>query len=178
MNGQVIGKTMSHGYAGSFARQPDSIIDSHPLAGDAGIPFGLAVVRDAANAHAVTLPGASSTAAQFLGVAVREVKSATDYLNQNVGQYAPGEAVPVLKRGCVNVKCQKGTAKAGGAVYLRIKENTTYENAVVGGFEAEADAGGGGGAGANTVQLTNCQWKGEADASGIAELRIMTMMNA
>lgn len=171
MNGQVIGKTMNHGYAGSYARQPDSVIDSHPLTGTANVPFGLAVVRDTTNAHAVVLPTDSTTAAQFLGVAVREIKSAIDYLNQNIGQYTPGEAVPVIKRGCVNVKCQKGTPKAGEAVYLRIKANASYESAVVGGFEAEADS-------ANTVQLTNCQWKGEADANGIAEMRIMTIINA
>ena len=34
---------------------------------------------------------------QFLGVAVREVKSAVDYLNQNEGKYAPGQAVPDMK---------------------------------------------------------------------------------
>lgn len=171
MKGQIIGKTMDHGYAGSYARQPDSVIDSHPLTGTANVPFGLAVVRDTTNAHAVVLPTDSTTAAQFLGVAVREIKTAVDYLNQNVGQYAPGQAVPVMKRGCVNVKCQKGTPAVGGAVYLRVKANSSYETAVVGGFEAEADS-------TNTVQLTNCQWKGEADPNGIAEMRIMTIINA
>ena len=105
MRGQTIGKTMPHGYAGSYSRQPDSVIDTHPLAGTANVPFGLAVVRDSANANAVTLPATGTTAAQFLGVAVREIKSAVDYLNQNQGQYFPGEAVPVMKRGCVNVHC-------------------------------------------------------------------------
>lgn len=171
MNGQIIGKTMDHGYAGSYARQPDSVIDSHPLTGTTNVPFGLAVVRDATNKHAVVLPTDSTTAAQFLGVAVREIKTAVDYLNQNVGQYAPGQAVPVMKRGCVNVKCQKGTPAVGGAVYLRVKANSSYETAIVGGFEAEADS-------TNTVQLTNCQWKGEADPNGIAEMRIMTIINA
>ena len=171
MKGQVIGKTMDHGYAGSYARQPDSVIDSHPLTGTANVPFGLAVVRDTTNAHAVVLPTDSTTAAQFLGVAVREIKTAVDYLNQNIGQYAPGQAIPVIKRGCVNVKCQKGTPAVGGAVYLRVKANSSYETAVVGGFEAEADS-------TNTVQLTNCQWKGEADPNGIAEMRIMMIINA
>lgn len=171
MRGQTIGKTMTHGYAGSYSRQPDSVIDTHPLAGASNVPFGLAVVRDTTNAQAVVLPGDGTTAAQFLGVAVREIKSATDYLNQDLGQYIPGDAVPVMKRGCVNVKCQKGTPTVGGAVYLRVKANASYEDAVVGGFEAEADS-------TNTVQLSNCQWKGIADANGIAEMRIMTIINA
>ena len=171
MNGQVIGKTMPHGYAGSYARQPDSVLDSHPLTGDAYVPFGLAVVRDTTNVHAVVLPGEATTATQFLGVALREIKSAVEYLNQNEGKYAPGQAVPVMKRGCVNVKCQNGTPAVGGKVYLRVKANNSYPNAVVGGFEASADS-------TNSVELTNCQWKGEADANGIAEMRIMTIINA
>lgn len=175
MIGQVIGKTMPHGYAGSYARQPDSVIDSHPLTGDANVQFGLAVVRDATNKHAVVPPTSTSTAAQILGVAVREVKSATDYLNQDVGQYVPGEAVPVLKRGCVNVKCQNGTPAPGGDVYVRIALNDELEDAVVGGFEAVADSGD---SAATSVKLTNAQWKGEADENGIAEMRIMTIINA
>ena len=31
MKGQVIGKNMTHGYAGDYARQPDMIVDTHPL---------------------------------------------------------------------------------------------------------------------------------------------------
>ena len=30
MKGQVIGKTMPHGYAGSYSRQADMIVDTHP----------------------------------------------------------------------------------------------------------------------------------------------------
>lgn len=172
MIGQVIGKTMPNGYAGSYARQPDMVVDSQALTGEANVTFGLGVTNDTANAAQVTLPGDSTTAAQFLGVAVREVKSATDYLNQNSGQYVPGDAVPVMKRGCVNVLCQNGTPAPGGAVYWRVKLNAgSYPNAVVGGFEAAADS-------TNSVQLTNCQWKGTADANGIAEMRIMTIINA
>ena len=97
MRGQTIGKTMPHGYAGSYSRQPDMIVDSHPLEGDAAVVFGQAVVYGTAGA--VVPFGGSSTADQFVGVAAREIKSATDYLNQNAGGYQPGEAVSVLKRG-------------------------------------------------------------------------------
>ena len=44
MRGQTIGKTMPHGYAGSYARQPDAVVDTHPLAGDTAIVFGSALV--------------------------------------------------------------------------------------------------------------------------------------
>ena len=169
MRGQTIGKTMPHGYAGSYSRQPDMIVDSHPLEGDAAVVFGQAVVYGTAGA---VLPfGGSSTADQFVGVAAREIKSATDYLNQNAGGYQPGEAVPVLKRGRINVICQKGTPAIRGKVYVRTKANGSHPKALVGGFEAEADSG-------NTVELTNAQWRGNADANGVAELSILTMINA
>ena len=106
-----------------------------------------------------------------MGVAVREVKSALNYLNQNVGSYAQYDAVPVIKRGCVNVICQRGTAAIDGDVYLRITANASYPTAVVGGFEASADS-------TNTVKLTNVKWKGAADANGVAEIRILETLHA
>ena len=167
MRGQVIGTTMPHGFAGSYSRQPDMIVDTHPATG--AIAFGAAVVYDGTNG--VKTAGTGATAAGFVGVAVREVKSATDYLNQNVGSYVQYDAVPVMKRGRVNVLCQRGTPALNGAVYVRIAANASYPNAVVGGFEAAAD-------GDNTIALTNCKWRGPADANGVAELAILTMQNA
>jgi hypothetical protein len=166
MRNQIIGKTMFHGYAGSFSRQPDTIIDTHPAGG--AIAFGGAVVY---SNGAVVTPGASATAADFVGVAVRETKSATNYLDQNEGSYVQYDAVPVLKRGCVNVICQNGTPALDGTVYVRVAENASIPGAVVGGFEAAAD-------GANSVALTNAKWKGGKDGNGVAEIRILTTLHA
>lgn len=137
MRGQVIGKSMPHGYAGSYARQADMVVDTHPSEGE--IAFGAPVVLGTAGA--VKPWEAASTAAKFVGVALREVKSATDYMNQNEGGYHKNEAVPVMKRGCVNVICQNGTPAPGGKVYIRTVENESYPKAVIGGFEAAADTG-------------------------------------
>jgi hypothetical protein len=169
MKGQVIGKTMPHGYAGSYSRQPGAVVDTHPLAGEDAVPFGAALVYGTGGA--VVPFGGSSTAEAFLGVAVREVKSAMDYLDQNTGLYRPGEAVPVMKLGSVNVVCQNGTPVTGGAVYVRTKASAAYPAAAVGGFEAAEDTG-------NSVKLANAQWKGSADASRVAELCILTRNNA
>lgn len=169
MKGQTIGKTMPHGYAGSYSRQPDMVVDTAPLAGTEELPFGAPVVMGADGSAKVW--GESSAADDFWGVAVREVKSSFDYLNQNQGVYRPGEAVPVMKRGCVNVICQAGTPVSGGKVYVRTKANAAKPNAVVGGFEAAAD-------GENNVMLINVQWKGSADAYGVTELRILTVLHA
>lgn len=166
---QAIGKTMTNGFAGSYSRQPDTIIDTHPLGGAASIPFGAAVVPGSAGAVAPV--AATSVAADFLGIALREVKSATNYLNQSEGSYAPGDAVPVLKRGCANVYCQNGTPSYDGTVYMRVALNASLPNAVIGGLEAAADS-------TNSVALTNVKWKGAADANGIAEIRILSTLHA
>ena len=157
---QTIGLNMSHGFAGSYARQPDMIVNTAPLGGTAVIAFGTPLVRG--ENGAVIPMGAGNTGNQFIGVAGREVKSPAGFFNQNVGQYAPEEPVSVFQRGCINVKCQKGSPSIDGTVYVRI---TASEGYAVGGFEAEAD-------GANTVALVNAQWNGPADNNGVAELRI------
>ena len=157
---QTIGLNMSHGFSGSYARQPDMIVNTAPLGGTELIPFGTPLVR---GENGVVLPmGTGNTGNQFIGVAGREVKSPAEFFNQNVGQYAPEEPVSVFQRGCINVKCQKGSPSIDGTVYVRV---TTSGNYLVGGFEAEAD-------GANTVALSNAQWNGPADSNGVAELRI------
>lgn len=127
LNPQNIGIKMPHGYAGSFARQPDMIVNTHSAAGS--IPFGAAVEYDAKGN--VTAMGALSTAAKFVGVAVREVKSALNYLDQSAGAYAASEAVPVLMRGSVNVKCYSGTPVLGGKVYIRVAANAAMPNHIL-----------------------------------------------
>ncbi len=169
LNPQTIGTTMPNGMAGSYARQPDMIINTKVAGGETAINFGLALVYD--ENKKVVLPATGATAAKFIGVAAREINTALSYLDQSTGKYAPGDAVPVFQRGAINVKCQNGTAAVGAPVYVRITANAAYPNAVVGGFEAAADS-------TNSVQLTNAQWAGAADANGIAELRILTMLNA
>lgn len=168
LNPQTIGTTMPNGFAGSYARQPDMIVNTRPAGGAAEIPFGAPLKR--VNGAVVQM-GAGDTAALFVGVAAREIKSSLTYLTQGAGTYAPGEAVPTFQRGAINVKCNRGTPALDGAVYVRITANGSFPNAPVGGFEASADS-------TNTIQLTNCQWAGAADANGIAELRILTTLNA
>lgn len=170
LNPQVIGKEMPHGFAGCYARQPDMIVETRPAGGEAVIPFGAPLVYDTTK-PAVVAAGAGFTAANFVGVAGFEIKSAMTYLEQQAGQYAPGEAVSVFQRGSINVKAY-GAPALGGAVYVRTAvSDGSYTSEPVGAFTATNESG-------KTVQLTNCQWGGAADANGIAELVILTKANA
>lgn len=168
MKGQVIGKNMTHGYAGDYARQPDMIIDTHPLEG-APVEFGTPLVYDAAGN--VKAFDTTNTADDFVGVASRETKSATSYLDQSAGRYEKGEATSVFKRGCINVLCRVGTPRLGGKVYIRTAENESIPTGVIGGIEATEDTG-------KTVELTNCEWHGAKDVNGVAEIRILTCNRA
>lgn len=157
LNPQIIGAEMEHGFAGSYARQPDMIVVTRPVGEKEPLPFGMALMYDA-NGAVVLMQGSGVTADRFAGVAGREMRSALSYTDQNTGAYTTGDAGSVFQR--------------GGAVYVRIIKNTSLPNAVVGGFEAEADS-----TSANTVKLTGCQWGGSADANGVAELVILTRQN-
>ena len=172
LNTQIIGKTMPHGFAGTYARQPDMIVNTRPVGGAEAIPFGTALKYD--SGKVVVMGGAGTTAAQFAGIAGSEVKSAMVYPDQNGGKYAPGDACSVFQRGSINVLCQRGMPTLGSDVYVRIAATAGYPAAVVGGFEAAADDKTAG----NSVKLTNCQWGGAADVNGVAELVILTRANA
>ena len=169
LNPQVIGKEMPHGFAGCYSRQPDMIVNTRPAGGDANIPYGAPLAYD--SSKNVIQAGATFSAADFAGVAGFEMKSALTYLDQQNGQYAPGDAVPVFMRGSINVKVYDGTPALGGAVYVRTAVSGTYTTGVVGGFSATNESG-------STVALTNCEWGGPADANGVAELVILTRVNA
>lgn len=171
MTGSVIGKQLNNGYPGSVSRLADAIIANRPVKSTdtVNVEFGDPVVLNSDNTYSKF--GASSTVAEFAGVAVREVKQSTSYFSAQ-GQYEPGYPADVLERGSVTVTCQNGTPTAGGPVYIRILVNATYPNAVVGGYEAVADS-------TNSLLLTNAQWKtGNLDSNNVAELTLLTRNKA
>lgn len=168
---QAIGKDFPHGFAGSYAYQPDMIVKTRPCGGSNLIPFGTPLKYEADTNGNVVPMGTGDTGASFVGFASLEVKSSVNYLEQGVGAYAPDEAVSVFMRGAINVKVQKGTPALGGKVYVRVTANDAAPTAVVGGIEAEPDS-------SNTVELPGCEFEGPADVNGIACVRILTLQKA
>lgn len=166
MSGKTIGLEMNHGYAGSYARQPDMVITTKPNVGSAAIPFGTVLMQAAGGVKAAD---ATLTAATFVGIASRQIQSASNYLAQNAaGQYEVNEPVSCFQVGRVNVYVADGTPALYGDVYVRIVASGTKQ---VGDIECAADS-------TNTVKLDNCQFGGPKDANGIAELVIFTGIGA
>lgn len=164
MPGKAIGISMLSGYAGTQSRTADAIIQNRIA--KSNISFGHAVVLTNDNKWDNVVEG--TTAAQIAGIAVREVVQANTFDPQSNPDYMAETPCDVMVRGNCTVKCQRGIPKSGDAVYVRVKANVTYQDAVVGGLEATADA-------ANTVQVTNIEWTtGVMDANGMAEITIKT----
>jgi hypothetical protein len=167
MPGSSIGITFNVGYPGSFARNADCIILNRGVrsADTINVNFGDPVVLNSDNS--VSKFGASNTAAQFSGVAIREVKQAQDYYNP-AGYYKPGTPSDVLTRGGICVTINNGTPTAGGAVYVRTVAGTLATP--VGGFEAAVASDGG-----STILLTNTVFTtGSMDSNNIAEITILS----
>jgi hypothetical protein len=166
MPGKTIGTALNNGFAGSYARQPDMIIETRPNADTANIVFGSPLMVSGGGVINTT---AALTAATFAGVAAKEVKSALNYTNQNSGgEYLPNEPVSVFQRGSINVLCPNGTPALGGAVYVR---TVAVSGKNVGDFETATDSG-------KNVLITNAQWGGAKDANNVAELVLLTRANA
>lgn len=152
MPGTVIGKKMNLGYPGSVSRSIDAVITNKLSTGL--IPFGAPVVLKNDNTYAVF--GASNVEADFVGIAVREVKQAIDYSTSMSG-YADNERTDVLNRGTICIKVN-GTPTPNGKVHIKLATGT---------FEAVAD-------GANTISLANVRFtSGSVDANGVAEVTIL-----
>lgn len=168
MPGVSIGIQTKYGFAGQVSRQGYPESRTRPVnASSANIAFGDPVVQNADGS--IARFGAGNTPVQFAGVGMRRVKSAQSYPQQGLGYYAPGDNADILECGCISVVCNVGNPTVGpaSAVYVRTALNGSIPAGVIGGFEAAAD-------GANSVLLTNCKWGSTKDATGIAELVILT----
>lgn len=167
MPGSVIQLTMNFGYPGSYSRMPDDIVMNKPA--KTAIPFGSAVILNSDNTYSVG--DATLTAANFAGIAVREVKQALTMLNEQ-GSYAAKDATDVLLRGNTVIKLARGTPTAGANVLFRIAADAGVSGSAVGDFEAGTASAG------KTIALTNMVFTtGEVDGNGVVEVTLKTRNN-
>ena len=167
MPGSVIGVSMNSGFAGKTSRHGDEISRTRPVkTGSDNIYFGEPVVQN--NDGTIEKFSAGKTAADFAGIAMRKVKSAVLYPNQNFGYYRSEEPCDVLLRGGIMAVCAWGTPNVGTDVYVRTKvvDGTSPTGAKVGDLGAVDETG-------NVVKLTGVKWSSSKDANNVAEITIL-----
>ncbi|MBK0062159.1 MULTISPECIES: hypothetical protein [unclassified Acinetobacter] len=148
---------MPSGIPGDVSRKSQSTIESHHVGGQFAA-FGLFGKLSATTGDFVPL---ESTDTAVYGLLVRA------YPTQSA-QNELGNAVPVasgvqdvLVRGYMTVRCNAGTAKKAGKVFVRVAAGTTVKP--VGGIEAVADS-------TNTIEITKAMFMHDADAQGNVEI--------
>lgn len=133
MPGTVIGIQMNYGFPGQASRHGDEVSRTRPVkAGTSDIKFGAPVVQNSDGS--VQLFGASNVAADFAGIAMRKVKSATIYPYQNFGFYSAEQPCDLLERGGITAICAWGTPAVGTPVYVRVAvvDEVSPEGAAIG----------------------------------------------
>jgi hypothetical protein len=146
--------------------------DSGPSFGDPMVLNTDNTIQSVADFIAAARTNGTFTAALFLGVAVREIKTYEIYSASMpaVGGYAINSMADVLERGSISVICRVGTPVAGGAVYVRIAAGSEPSGYVIGGFEYRADTDTD-----SCVLVTNAKWTtGLMDTNRVCELTILT----
>jgi hypothetical protein len=159
---------MDYGFPGQASRHGDEVSRTRPVKAEtATVLFGDPVVQNSDGT--VQLFGATNVATEFCGIAMRKVKSATIYPNQNRGFYSPKEPCDVLQRGGISVVCAWGTPTVGATVYVRtaVVAGTSPAGARIGDLGASNETG-------NCVALTDVVWSSAADARNVAELTMKT----
>lgn len=168
MPGSVIGIEMNYGYPGQTSRHGDEISRTRPVKAETeDIYFGDPVIQNGDGS--VQRFGADNTDKEFAGIAMRKVKSALFYPDQNFGFYRAGEPCDVLLRGGIMAVCAWGSPTVGADVFVRTKvvAGASPTGAKVGDLGAADETG-------NAVKLPNAKWSSGKDAKNVAELTILT----
>ena len=155
-----MGKVLSNftnGFAGAIARSVDDIVIAMANKGESPIAFGRPVALGEDKDGVVPFDGSTHTAADFVGVAVRNPSKTPDAYGSNTGSYAAGEMVDILVRGHIVVKLAGSDPMIGDAV--SIQKST-------GGFAV--------GSGDSYVALPTVTLTAAPDADGMAEILLTT----
>ncbi len=152
--GQVIPVTgQNNGFPGTLSRAGVPVVKSRQVLSTAAhnVDFGEAAVLipnstggtfESIRDFVATPANIPNLAAQFAGIALREVKTHLTFPAgvvpgvQQVGYYRPGEMIDVVQLGSVTVQITHGTPQANGQVYARIVANAGTVGTIVGDLEA------------------------------------------
>ncbi|MCZ3128068.1 structural cement protein Gp24 [Acinetobacter baumannii] len=146
---------MPSGIPGDISRKAHSTVEAHILKGN----FGAFGIFGKLTAEGIVPLEAADTDVYGLIVRSYPTQSALNGIGAAVPQ--SGIVNDIMRRGYMTVKCNAGTAKKAGKVYVRVATGTELKP--IGGIEAVAD-------GVNTIELKNAMFMHDADAQGNVEI--------
>jgi len=187
MPGKVVGKSLNLGFIGNVSRNPMNMIIARTVMSilDAGvetlqpIPFGKATVLNVDGT--VSLFGDSGagvslpTDANFAGFAVAEVKQATIFGTNQVGEYPNTHKCDVLQFGSLTVALNETVTSidAGSQVYIVDNAGTAIDVFVGDIVKAVAPSGD-----STAIALTGVKFKtGKIDANNVVEITLESRVN-
>ncbi len=115
--GKVL-KTFNNGYAGAISHSLDDVVVPFANKSNGAIGFGMPVALNASKTGIVPFDGSTHTAADFIGVTVRNPSKTPDAYGSNTASYGSNDIVDVLVRGRIVVECE-GTPSLGAAVSVK-----------------------------------------------------------
>ena len=148
--------TFTNGYPGTISRAKDDIVISLRNASDGPIAFGAPVFLVSGEQACTGFAAASSTAAQFLGFAVRAGDKTPDTYGSSQGQYERNDPVDILVRGSTVLNFANA-ATPGCNVYIRKSDGAIVTSS---------------GAEGTTLQLPNVTVRTVRDGDRMAEVVI------
>ena len=152
--GKVI-SSFTNGFPGAIARALDDVVVAFANKSEAALAFGVPVVLDATQTGVTLFDPATHTAADFVGITVRNPSKTPDTYGSSTGSYAANDLVDVLVRGHIVVKMENWDGKLGDPVTIK-KADGSWSNAT----------------GADYVALPNVRISSATDGTMCAELLI------
>ncbi|EPD6720383.1 structural cement protein Gp24 [Acinetobacter baumannii] len=146
---------MPSGIPSDISRKAHSTVEAHILKGN----FGAFGIFGKLTADGIVPLEAADTDVYGLIVRSYPTQSALNGIGAAVPQ--SGIVNDIMRRGYMTVKCNAGTAKKAGKVYVRVATGTELKP--IGGIEAVAD-------GVNTIEIKNAMFMHDADAQGNVEI--------
>ena len=147
--------SFTNGYAGAPSRSVDNVIISKKNAGSDPIPFGAPVFLKSDGTGILPFTSGTTTAAQFVGFAVRVPDKTPETYGSNTADYAANDPVDILVRGSIVLGIVTTSAQVGNSVYVRVADGKLVTVA---------------GAEGSTVQLPGVTVAAIRDAGGMCEV--------
>lgn len=152
--GKVL-STFGNGFVGSVSKSIDNVIIPMANTGENAIDFGMPVAFDEDKIGAVLFDATEMTAADFIGVTVRNPSKTPSEYGSSTGKYEPGDIMDVLVRGHIVVKVVSANpAPTPGDAVAVLKSG--------GRFTAGSET--------TKLPLTNARYSTTPDSSGLAEI--------